>query len=223
MSTDRQTRNEQATGSCHSLGMETQLAEELVDATVDAGRSHQWKHQVITLLDVAVRQLREDQPAAQSTIRLATSLLQKQIDPHRAQQAPVESGRLLAWQARKVRDYIDAHITDRLPVAELGALLGQSEAHFSRTFKRTFGEPPHAFVIRRRLEFASDYMVQTEAPLSAIALQCGFSDQAHLCRAFRHATGLSPAVWRRTCKAGDGGNKLVGPASENPTERRRVA
>jgi AraC family transcriptional regulator len=223
MSTDRHTRNEQAAGSCHSLGMETQLAEVRVDATADAGRSHQWKHQVITLLDVAVRQLREDQPAAQSTIRLATSLLQKQIDSHRPQQAPVANGRLLAWQARKVRDYIDAHITDRLPVAELGALIGQSEAHFSRTFKRTFGEPPHAFLIRRRLEFACDYMVKTEASLSAIALQCGFSDQAHLCRAFRHATGLSPAAWRRTCKAGDGENKPVSPASADLTERRRVA
>jgi AraC family transcriptional regulator len=223
MSADRRTRSEQPAGTRHSLGMETQLAEVPADATAGAGRSHQWKHHLITLLDVAVRQLREDEPAVQSTIHLATSLLQKHLDPHRAQQAPVGTGRLLAWQARKVRDYIDAHITDRLLVAELGALLGQSEAHFSRTFKRTFGEPPHAFVIRRRLAFASDYMVQTEASLSAIALQCGFSDQAHLCRAFRHATGLSPAVWRRTCRADDRGNKLVSPASEYLTERRRVA
>jgi AraC family transcriptional regulator len=214
MSTDRCIRSEHPA---------TQLAEALVDATVGAGRSHQWMHQVITLLDEAVRQLREDEPAAQGTILLATSLLQKQIDPHRAQKVPVGSGRLLAWQARKVRDYIDAHITDRLLVAELGAVLGQSEAHFSRSFKRTFGEPPRAFVIRRRLAFAADYMVQTEASLSAIALRCGFSDQAHLARAFRQATGLSPAVWRRTCRTADQENKLVSPASENLTERRRVA
>jgi AraC family transcriptional regulator len=130
---------------------------------------------------------------------------------------------LLAWQARKVREHIDAHITDRILVAEMGALLGQSEAHFSRNFKRTFGEPPHAFVIRRRLEFAADYMVQTDASLTTIALQCGFADQAHLCRHFRQATGLSPAVWRRACRTDDQGNKLGGPASENLEERRRVA
>jgi len=223
MSTDGRTRNEQAAGSCHSLGMETQPADEVVDAIVGAGRSHQWKHQVITLLDVAVRQLPEDQPAARSTIRLATWLLQKQIDPHHVQKAPAGSGCLLAWQRRKVRDYIDAHIADRLPVAELGALLGQSEGHFSRSFRRTFGEPPHAFVIRRRLEFACDYMVQTEASLSAIALRCGFADQPHLCRVFREATGLSPAVWRRACRADEGENKLAGPASEGLAERRRVA
>jgi len=222
MSTDRQTEDEQAAGFCHSLGMETQLAEGLVDATVSAEQSHHWKNQVITLLDAAVRQLRDDQPAAHSTMRLATSLLQKQLDPPHARRAAVKSGRLLTWQARKVRDYIDAHIADRLHVAELGALVGQSEAHFSRTFRCTFGEPPHAFVIRRRVEFASHYMVQTEASLSAIALQCGFSDQAHLCRTFRRATGLSPAVWRRACKAGVARSELMSPASGRLIEGRQL-
>ena len=131
MSADRRTRSEQPASVRHSLGMETQLAEAPADATVGAGRSHPRKHHVITLLDVAVRQLREDEPAVQYTIHLATSLLQKHLDPHPAQEVPVGSGRLLAWQARKVRDYIDAHITDRLRVAELGALIGQSVAHFS--------------------------------------------------------------------------------------------
>jgi AraC family transcriptional regulator len=214
MSTERCTRSEH---------LATQLADAVVDATAGAGRSHQWMHQVITLLDEAVRQLREDEPAAQGTILLASSLLEKQIAPDRAQKVAVGSGRLLAWQAQKVRDYIDAHIADRILVAELGAVLGQSEAHFSRGFKRTFGEPPHAFVIRRRLAFAADYMVQTEASLSAIALRCGFSDQAHLCRAFRQATGLSPAVWRRRCRTAGQENKLVSRASENLTETRRVA
>jgi AraC family transcriptional regulator len=214
MSTDRCTTSEH---------LATQLAEALVDAAAGARRSHQWMHQVITLLDEAVRQLRDDEPAAQGAILLATSLLQKQIDPHRTQKVPVGSGRLLAWQARKVRDYIDAHIAERILVAELSAILGQSEAHFSRSFKRTFGEPPHAFVIRRRLAFAADYMVQTESSLSAIALRCGFSDQAHLCRAFRQATGLSPAVWRRRCRTADQEDKRVSRASENLTETRRVA
>jgi AraC family transcriptional regulator len=223
MSADRRTRSEQPASTRHSLGMETQLAEAPADATVGAGRSHQWTHQVITLLDVAVRQLREDEPAVQSTIHLASSLLQKHLDPYRIQEVPVGRGRLLAWQARKVREYIDAHITDRILVAELAALVRQSEAHFSRNFKRTFGEPPHAFVIRRRLEFAADYMVQTGAALTTIALQCGFADQAHLSRAFRQATGQSPALWRRTRRTRDQEDSLVTPANENPPERLRVA
>ena len=203
--------------------METQLAGALMYATEGTGRSHQWMCHVNTLLDAAIRQLGDKDPAAQCTLLEATQFLQKQIDVQSARAVPVARGCLLAWQARRVREYIDAHITDRLFVAELATLVRQSEAHFIRGFKRTFGEPPHAFVIRRRLEFAVDYMVQTEASLVTIALQCGFADQAHFCRAFRQATGLSPALWRRARRGHDEERNLVTPPSENLTERRRVA
>jgi AraC-like DNA-binding protein len=105
---------------------------------------------------------------------------------------------LLAWQARRVRDYIDSHIAGPILVADLCALIDRSEAHFSRSFKRTFGESPHAFVIRRRLELAARYMLQTDASLTDIALRCGFIDQAHLCKHFRQSTGHSPGAWRRS-------------------------
>jgi len=103
-----------------------------------------------------------------------------------------------AWQVRKVRDYINRHIAGRVLVADLCALVQCSDAHFSRSFKRTFGESPHAFLVRRRVELAAQYMLTTEASLSDIALRCGFSDQAHLCKHFRLAAGQTPAVWRRT-------------------------
>jgi AraC family transcriptional regulator len=101
------------------------------------------------------------------------------------------------WWAHKIREYIDRHITDRVLTADLGALVGLSETHFMRSFKRAFGVPPHAFMLRRRLELAARYMLETDAPLSDIALQCGFTDQAHLSNRFREATGTSPAAWRR--------------------------
>jgi AraC family transcriptional regulator len=156
----------------------------------------EWVHQVITLLDAAVSQLDHEQ-AVYGTILKAASLLRKQIDPEVAGAAPDIRGGLLAWQARKVRAYIDSHITGPVLVAELCALVPLSEAHFSRVFKRTFGKSPHAFVIRRRVELAAQYMLQTEAPLSDIALRCGFTDQPHLCKHFRQATGHTPAAWRR--------------------------
>jgi AraC-like DNA-binding protein len=106
-------------------------------------------------------------------------------------------GRLLAWQVRKVREYIDSYLPSSILVADLSALVRLSEAHFARSFKQTFGMSPHAFVLRRRLELAARYMLQTDVPLSDIALRCGFSDQAHLGNRFREATGLTPAAWRR--------------------------
>ena len=152
---------------------------------------------VLALLDEAVRQLQTSDEVAHGTILEATSFLRKQVDSEPAQGLPDRGGRLLAWQARKVRDHIDSHLTGPVSVADLCVLIGRSKAHFSRSFKRTFGEPPHAFVIRRRLELAARYMLQTDAPLSDIALRCGFIDQAHLSKQFRQSTGQTPAAWRR--------------------------
>jgi AraC family transcriptional regulator len=100
-----------------------------------------------------------------------------------------------------VRDYVDAHISGPVLVSDLCALIQRSEAHFSRSFKRSFGETPHAFVIRRRVELAAQYMLESEASLSDIALQCGFSDHAHLCKHFRQAKGQPPAAWRLARRA----------------------
>jgi AraC-like DNA-binding protein len=107
------------------------------------------------------------------------------------------SERILEWRARKVREYIDGHISSPILIAHLCALVGLSDAHFSRCFKQTFGTSPHAFVVRRRVELAAGYMLQTDAPLCDIAIQCGFADQPHLSKRFREATGWTPAAWRR--------------------------
>jgi AraC family transcriptional regulator len=122
-----------------------------------------------------------------------------------------------------VRAYIDSHITDPVPVADLCALIRLSEAHFSRAFKRTFGKSPHAFVIRRRVELAAQYMLQTEAPLSDIALQCGFTDQPHLCKHFRQMTGHTPAAWRRAHGSEDDGdrNRSLGSLLEKRVQTER--
>ncbi len=180
--------------------METHIGETQAISRVDVRHSREWVRHVIALLDAAVDQLHQQQ-AAQHTIRKATSLLREQIEPQTAQSVSEGKDRLLAWQARKVCVYIDAHISRRILVTDLCALVQLSDAHFSRAFKRTFGQSPHAFVVRRRLDWATRYMLETDAPLSDIALRCGFVDQAHLGKQFRNATGQPPAAWRRTCAA----------------------
>jgi AraC family transcriptional regulator len=142
-----------------------------------------WVHHLIALLDSAIGQLGQEE-AAHGALRQATSLLRRQMNPHPPEDVSSGKERLLAWQVRRVVDHIDHHITARVLVADLCALVQRSEAHFSRSFRHTFGHSPHAFVIRRRVELAGQYMVQTDAPLSHIALQCGFVDQAHLAGSF---------------------------------------
>jgi AraC family transcriptional regulator len=191
----------------------------LAIAKLSARRSREWVRHVLTLLDEAVHQLQPSEEVAHGAILEATSLLRKQIDSEPPPELPDGGGRLLAWQARKVRVYIDTHITGPVPVADLCALIDRSEAHFSRSFKRTFGESPHAFVIRRRLELAARYMLQTAASLSDIALRCGFTDQAHLCKHFRQSTGQTPAAWRRARRTQDSGNGVVSSPSEGVPAR----
>jgi AraC family transcriptional regulator len=177
--------------------MEKHLGEMLAISKLGATRSREWMHRVMTLLEAAVGQLRDQVHPAQGALLEAASLLRQQIDPPAATEVPDERGRLLAWQVRKVRDYIDSHITGHVLVTDLCALIQRSESHFSRSFKRTLGESPHAFLVRRRVELAAQYMLATDASLSEIALKCGFTDQAHMCKHFRQVVRQTPAAWRR--------------------------
>jgi len=152
---------------------------------------------IIGLLDMASQQVAHNNRAAQSAIEQATSLLQQLMRP-RLPEGTCVSGRLLAWQVGKVRQYVDQHIAGRVVVAELSAIAQLSEAHFSRSFKRTLGMSPHAFVLHRRVEVAAELMLETPASLVDIAERCGFADQAHFCRQFKKLSGESPAAWRRT-------------------------
>jgi transcriptional regulator GlxA family with amidase domain len=171
-------------------------------------RSVDWLHNVIALVDAAIDQLHHKE-SAHGALLEATSLLRRQVDP---QPVPADDGkeRLLAWQARKVLDYIDSHITSRVLVADLCALVWRSEAHFSRSFRGTFGYSPHAFVVRRRVELAAKYMIQSDMPLRDIALECGFVDQAHLCKLFRMVTGETPAAWRRAKRSEGADTERIG-------------
>jgi AraC family transcriptional regulator len=169
----------------------------LVVSNLGTTRSRESLHRVIALLETALGQLQNQVHPARGTLCEATSLLRQQIDLPAARVVPDGRGRMLIWQVRKVRNYIDSHIASPILVADLCALVQRSEAHFSRSFKRTFGKSPHSFVVRRRVELAAQYMRTTDAPLSDIALRCGFSDQAHLCKHFRQAAGQTPAAWRR--------------------------
>jgi AraC family transcriptional regulator len=171
------------------------------DLTQGAEPSVSWVHRVRYLVNKALGGLVDATDPTRHTLMEAASLLRTQGDRGSHAVSVDARGGLLAWQARKIRDYIDAHIAESLTVAELCALIQRSDAHFSRSFRRTFGESPHAFVIRRRLKWAAQYMLQTDASLSEIALRCGFTDHAHLCKHFRRLTGTTPASWRRARQA----------------------
>ena len=157
--------------------IEGPLEDTLVFLRLGSDRSRELMRRIFDLVDEAGRTGDRHHPA-QSMLLEAATLLRQQI--HSAVGVVGARGCLLNWQARKVRDYIDSHIEGPILVADLSVVAQLSEAHFSRAFKRTFGESPHALVMRRRVELAARYMLTTDGSLSDIALRCGFTDHSHM-------------------------------------------
>lgn len=108
---------------------------------------------------------------------------------------------LAPWQIRRVRDYLEQHLAEDVALAELAALVGLSQSHFSRAFRVSTGLPPHRFQTAMRIERAKELLLQSPLSLDGIAAACGFSDQSHLARAFRARVGTSPGAWRQERKS----------------------
>jgi transcriptional regulator GlxA family with amidase domain len=113
-----------------------------------------------------------------------------------ARQPSAASG-LAPWQLLRVRQHVEATLSDVIRVATLAQITRLSASHFTRAFKVSSGITPAAYVVSRRLERAKTMMLDTAEPLCRISLDCGFTDQSHLSRAFRRQVGQSPSLWRR--------------------------
>lgn len=98
---------------------------------------------------------------------------------------------------RMVRMHLDDALGEPLGIRDLARTAGVHPVHLARVFRQCVGESPGAYQRRRRLEHAATLLRDTRRPISAIALACGFSDQAHLSRTFRAAYGVPPLAYRR--------------------------
>ena len=108
------------------------------------------------------------------------------------------SGGLTRWQIRRLIEYIDVHLEIRpLRASDLAALIGYSPSHLYRAFRRSLGESPGTFVMRRRIAKAQRLMRDNGLPLCQIAIDCGFADQSHFNRVFLRLVGQNPGAWRR--------------------------
>ncbi|KSB87800.1 hypothetical protein AS593_00640 [Caulobacter vibrioides] len=145
------------------------------------------------VLEALERSLEPDARAARALVAQASAIVVGAVS---ASPAPIQGG-LAPWQARKLRKHIDENLDATLTTAVLGEMVALSASYFGRAFKATFGQTPHAYITRRRLELARELMLATRDPLSQIAYQCGFADQSHLCRLFRRSAGVAPQAWRR--------------------------
>jgi AraC-like DNA-binding protein len=97
----------------------------------------------------------------------------------------------------RARDAMDREYARPLDVASLARIAHVSEAHFIRTFRATFGETPHRYLQRRRVERAMFLLRETDREVSEICLDVGFTSLGTFGRTFRAIVGESPTSYRR--------------------------
>jgi AraC-like DNA-binding protein len=166
-------------------------------ATSDHGLSVPRLGALVKELCIAVRSaLDNERGTAEDSLRRASQILEE-IDGPTPPARQRASGGLAPWQIRKVTNYVEAHLGRTIRNEDLAALARLNPSHFGRAFRNSFGEPPHEYLIRRRVERAQGLMLSSDASLSDIALGCGLADQSHLTRLFRRIVGESPRAWRR--------------------------
>ena len=96
----------------------------------------------------------------------------------------------------RARDAMDRGYARPLDLAQLAAVACASEAHFIRTFKVTFGETPHRYLQRRRVERAMFLLRTTDRSVTDICMEVGFSSLGTFSRTFRDIVGETPSQFR---------------------------
>jgi len=96
----------------------------------------------------------------------------------------------------RAKDLVDARYFESLTVADLARTAGLSRAHFSREFRRTFGETPHQYLLTRRLERAAALLRNTDRPVTDICFAVGLASVGSFTTSFRRVHGATPLAYR---------------------------
>jgi AraC-like DNA-binding protein len=96
----------------------------------------------------------------------------------------------------RAKDLADARYSDPLDVEDLASAAGLSRAHFSREFRRAFGESPHAYLLTRRLERAAALLRTTDRSVADICLSVGMQSIGSFTTTFTRIYGMSPTAYR---------------------------
>ena len=98
----------------------------------------------------------------------------------------------------RARDAMDRDFAKPLDIAALARVAGASQAHFIRTFRATFGETPHRYLQRRRVERSMFMLRETDRSVTEICFEIGFNSLGTFSRTFRDIVGQSPIAYRRS-------------------------
>ena len=132
---------------------------------------------------------------AQSMRDAITARLHSDVDPAGAA-FRTAGPRLTRADLAQVDKLINASLADDLSVQDLARTVAMSQAHFSRAFRATTGQTPHAHLTARRVQEAKRLLRTRPTTLDQVAHHVGFVDGSHLARHFRHLEGITPTAYR---------------------------
>jgi AraC family transcriptional regulator len=130
--------------------------------------------------------------AADSLARLLLVRLARRLhEPGRSQQV------LLPKVLADLRDYVVAHLSERILIVDLARQAGLSPNRFAQAFSEQTRQSPHQFVLALRLKHATELLRASTLSLVEVAHDCGFANQQHLSNCMRRHLGTTPGRYRR--------------------------
>ncbi|MFD1985803.1 helix-turn-helix transcriptional regulator [Mesorhizobium newzealandense] len=101
-------------------------------------------------------------------------------------------GGLSVQSARRVQEFLNENFSRKLALADMAAVCGLSPYHFVRAFSKTFGAPPHQYVLDLRLDFAERLLADSRMTIADIAHLAGFSSQSHFTTVMKKYRQVTP-------------------------------
>lgn len=127
---------------------------------------------------------------------------------HRRSEGALDHGHR---RVRIAREYLDEHCSSSVSLMEVAQVAGLSPYHLCRVFRRDVGLAPHAYQIQVRVRRAAAHL-REGASIALAAVDSGFYDQAHLTKAFKRVTGVTPGEYLRA----DRNRVVASPVSRTP-------
>ncbi|WP_298144440.1 response regulator transcription factor [Flavobacterium sp.] len=121
----------------------------------------------------------------------------RKIDLSHSPEEFIKSG--TPFKIRKVIDYINTHLDERLQLTDLAKLVDMSTFHFARTFKHFIKSSPANYIAKVKVEKSKALLSETDMNVLQIALEVGFENQSHFSQVFKKHTGYTPENYRNIC------------------------
>lgn len=132
-----------------------------------------------------------------SLITVFGTYLLRHYSSIRQDRSHVPTGGLSPHALRRVNDFIQAHLNEKISLAQMAEVAGFSPCHFLRAFRNSTGMPPHQFLVAARLTRARQLIATTDAPLQLIARTAGFHSNSHLTATMQRHWAIRPGDLRR--------------------------